>query len=56
METVYGSMVEETSARWSEESSRKLLIESCLINFERFLDFLKLQASSAYCYANNEHH
>ena len=49
------NIVQETSKGWSSERYRKILIESCLINFERVLDFLKLRASTAYCFVNNEH-
>ena len=49
------NIVQETSGGWSWERCRKILIESCLINFERVLDFLNLRASTAYCFVNNEH-
>ena len=52
---MHGNMVQETSARWSRERCRKLLIESYLINFEIILDFLKIQANTAYCYVNDNH-
>ena len=37
------------------EKNGKLLIKSGLINFEIILNFFKIQASTAYCYVNNNH-